>query len=225
MNFYMLVKGKSSEMKVYPKLISYYKPGYKRVADLQDIDVNSYYMFSGNGMPSLYTRIQPSLDDIAEFNRTHKEKIEEFIICLDTDYYGDEDKTYFRITQEISKCNNKDEIQFDIIMQTNCLETWFLGNRSAYPAQYGDDFKNYACYYNVSVHDPEKMKPPTSSLSIGAYSKQYLKKMLNESGMTYSVSNVRYITTNEYIAELNKRYKDTNHIKSFGYFEKFMARL
>lgn len=103
MNFYMLVEGKSTEMKVYPKLISVYHPEYHQVKFLDDIRENSYYMFSGQGIPSLYEKIAPSIEDILDFNESHEQKMDQLVICLDTDYYGNEDETYFRVTIRVSK--------------------------------------------------------------------------------------------------------------------------
>ena len=79
MNFYMLVEGKSTEMKVYPKLIAAYHPEYQQVKRLDDIHENSYYMFSGQGIPSLYDKIRPAVEDIIEFNQTHKYQIDRLV--------------------------------------------------------------------------------------------------------------------------------------------------
>ena len=149
MNFYMLVEGKSTEMKVYPKLIAAYHPEYQQVKRLDDIHENSYYMFSGQGIPSLYDKIRPAVEDIIEFNHTHKSQIDRLVVCLDTDYYGNEADTHFRIVQELVKHGGM-EIEFTIISQTTCLETWVLGNRSIFPSVYSSEFKPYADYYNVN---------------------------------------------------------------------------
>ncbi len=224
MNFYMLVEGKSTEMKVYPKLIAAYHPEYQQVKRLDDIHANSYYMFSGQGIPSLYDKIGPAVEDITEFNHTHKPQIDRLVVCLDTDYYGNERDTHFRIVQELVKHGGM-EIEFTIILQTMCLETWFLGNRSMFPSVYSREFKPFAAHYNVSEADPEKMQAPREESSIGGYSKKYLKKMLNESGKTYSVSQVKHITTKEYIGQMDQRFEETGHIHSYHYFKDFMREL
>ncbi len=224
MNFYMLVEGKSTEMKVYPKLIAAYHPEYQQVKRLDDIHENSYYMFSGQGIPSLYDKIRPAVEDIIEFNHTHKSQIDRLVVCLDTDYYGNEADTHFRIVQELVKHGGM-EIEFTIILQTMCLETWFLGNRSIFPSVYSSEFKPYADYYNVSEADPEKMQAPWEESSIGGYSKKYLKKMLNESSKTYSVSQVKHVTTKEYIDQMDQRLEETGHIHSYHYFKDFMREL
>ena len=224
MNFYMLVEGKSTEMKVYPKLIAAYHPEYQQVKRLDDIHENSYYMFSGQGIPSLYDKIRPAVEDITEFNGTHKSQIDRLVVCLDTDYYGNERDTHFRIVQDLVKHGGM-EIEFTIILQTMCLETWFLGNRSMFPSVYSSEFRPYAAHYNVSEADPEKMQAPREESSIGGYSKKYLKKMLNESGKTYSVSQVKHITTKEYIGQMDQRFEETGHIHSYHYFKDFMREL
>lgn len=224
MNFYMLVEGKSTEMKVYPKIIEQCHPEYVLVNDLEDISENSYFMFSGHGMPALYNAIRPALEDIKLFNESHKEKITQFVICLDTDYYGSEEETYYRIMQEIQK-NSADGVEVSVILQTMCIETWFLGNQDAFPEKYGNEFERYVKYYDVSVDDPEKMRKPEEASSIGNYSKTYLKKMLNETGRTYSVSRIKDVTTPAYIAGMEKRLKRTGHIQSYRYLQKFLEKL
>lgn len=110
-------------------------------------------------------------------------------------------------------------------MQTMCLESWFLGNREVFPKIYSENFKPYVTYFDVSKEDPERMTPPEGEGSIGGYSKQYLKKMMNETGKTYSVSNVNHVTTIKYIQEIDQRLKETGHINSYHYFKDFMESL
>lgn len=69
------------------------------------------------------------------------------------------------------------------------------------------------------------MVAPEGSGSIGGYSKQYLKKMLNESGKTYSVSQVKHVTTKEYISKMDERQSLTGHINSYHYFKDFLDEL
>ncbi len=69
------------------------------------------------------------------------------------------------------------------------------------------------------------MQAPKEESSIGGYSKKYLKKMLNEGGKTYSVSQVKHVTTKEYIAEVDRRLEETGHIDSYHYFKDFMKEL
>ena len=224
MNFYMLVEGKSTEMKVYPKWIAHFCPQYKLVNDIEEITEDSYYMFSGNGMPGLYHEIAPALEDISMFNQNHEYKIEQFVVCLDTDYYGSEDETYYRVSQEIIK-NQIDGVEFSIILQTMCIETWFLGNRKEFPMNYGDDFEKFVDHYNVSLLDPEEMSEPEEEGSIGKYSKKYLKKMLAENGKTYSVSKVDSVTAEEYINGVEERFENTDHIKSYRYLKGFIESI
>lgn len=221
MNFYMLVEGKSTEMKVYPKWIAHFCPQYKLVKDIEEITEDSYYMFSGNGMPGLYHEIAPALSDISIFNQNHECKIEQFVVCLDTDYYGSEDETYYRVSQEIMK-NQVDDVEFSIILQTMCIETWFLGNREEFPPKYSKKFEGFVNHYNVSLLDPEEMREPEDEGSIGKYSKKYLKRMLTENGKTYSVSKVDSVSTKEYINGVEERFKKTSHIKSYKYFKDFI---
>ena len=65
MNIYFLVEGKRTEMKVYPKWLSYLVPQLQRVNAHQNVKDNNYFMFSGNGFPSLpHNHLRNAIEDI-----------------------------------------------------------------------------------------------------------------------------------------------------------------
>lgn len=47
MNFYFLLEDEKSFLKVLPKWLEYIDFGYKRVADIQEIQENNYILQSG----------------------------------------------------------------------------------------------------------------------------------------------------------------------------------
>jgi hypothetical protein len=53
MNIYFLVEGKKTEIKVYPKWLNILMPDLKRVNNFDATVENNYYIFGGNGFPSL----------------------------------------------------------------------------------------------------------------------------------------------------------------------------
>lgn len=228
MNFYMLVEGKLTEKLVYPKLLKHYKPEYERVFHLPDIKNNNYYIQSGFGVPNFYDKILPSIEDINEHNLKCTQKIDCFVACLDADFLGSVEDTNDRLERELLKAAQQGAslgIKDVFIIQNKCIETWFLGNSLAFPMEnYTDKFKPYARHYNVSTNDPEYMDS-ADSRSIGNYTKDYLRSMLNESEKSYSVSNVSAVTQPEYIKEMDKRCKVTGHINSFNSFLQFLKLL
>lgn len=216
MNFYMLVEGKSTEMAVYPRIIRHYRPEYTQVFLLDDIRENNFFLVSGMGIPSLYDRIAPSIEDIREHNRMSEYKIDSLVIVLDADIYGSVEATYEKVVRELQKANI-DNIQWEIIVQNKCIETWFLGNCEAYPEAYSDAFAPFADHYNVSQQDPEQMSGDGEH-SIGTYSKIYLKKMLNETKRTYTERRVKDVTTPEYFEGMNSRILEAEDVASYKAF-------
>ena len=71
MNIYFLVEGKRTEMKVYPKWLSHLVPNLKRVDAYQNVESNNYYIFSGNGFPSLLdNHLRNCIEDINSTKKT-----------------------------------------------------------------------------------------------------------------------------------------------------------
>lgn len=224
MKFYMLVEGKSTEVKVYPKIIEYYRPEMQQVFDLSELKENRYFIYSGMGIPSLYDKIWPTVEDIRMFNASHEQKIDFLLISLDADVRGSVEATYEKIVRELQKAN-ADEIDWRIIIQNKCIESWFLGNAEAFPKNYSEEFKPYAEYFNVAEYDPEEMESPQpESMSVGTYTKKYLKKMLRETGGTYTERKVNTVTSKEYIAGMQKRIEDTEHLNSFREFVEWLEQ-
>ncbi len=81
MNLYFLVEGKRTEKKVYPAWLSHLVPSLRRVAFLDEIDVNTYFIFSGEGYPSLIgVHFQNAIQDYRQSG-----KLDRLVVCLDVD--------------------------------------------------------------------------------------------------------------------------------------------
>ena len=65
MNIYFLVEGRRTEKKVYPKWISYLIPELSEIKDPSIANGNNYYLFNGNGFPSILdNHLRNSVKDI-----------------------------------------------------------------------------------------------------------------------------------------------------------------
>ena len=81
MNIYFLVEGKRIEMKVYPKWLSYLVPELQRSTTFDTVAQNNYFIFSGNGFPSLLNNhLRNCVIDI-----NNAGNYDYFVICLDAD--------------------------------------------------------------------------------------------------------------------------------------------
>ena len=58
MNFYIVVEGDKTEMSVYPAWLTILAPTYTRIENAWEVNENNYYIFSGGGIPSIYTHVK-----------------------------------------------------------------------------------------------------------------------------------------------------------------------
>jgi hypothetical protein len=93
MNIYFLVEGKKTERKVYPAWLSHLLPELQQVRSYNEVDKNSYYLFSAEGYPSIiYEHFPNAVVDIVANG-----KYNYLVICLDA-----EENTVTAIKQEIT---------------------------------------------------------------------------------------------------------------------------
>ena len=224
MNIYFLVEGKRTEMKVYPKWLSHLVPQLQRVNTHQNVDENNYYIFSGNGFPSLLNNhLRNSIEDI---NNT--KKYDYFVICLDADEQNiqqcKQDILDFMISENLVLNSN---IQFEIIVQNKCLETWFLGNPKIFKKNPDNDFlRECVAFYNVKSNDPELMEKILDfEGSISIFHSRYLQQLLSERNIRYSKNNPQGVTEEYFLQTLINRNQKTGHIQSFKYFIDFCNKI
>jgi len=224
MNIYILVEGQSTETDLYPAWLSYLIPELSRVNYFDEVEQNNYYLFSSNGIPSVYDDIINATKDI---NST--DKYDYFVICLDAN-----SATVNQREDKIVKLLKDEQVNLintplKIIVQNRCIETWLLGNIKVYSRNPQNDsqFIEYSDFYNVSQNDPELMnKPDHFRGSISNFHIAYLKAMFRERGkMTYSKSNSKEVQKSSYLKELKKRVSATPHLKSLSTFFEFCEQI
>lgn len=224
MNIYFLVEGKRTEMKVYPKWLSLLIPELTRVDSHEHVTNNNYYIFSGNGYPSLlHNHLRNSIDDVNDVGQ-----YDYFVICLDSD------------EQSIADCEKEilDFIAAEgiilnpitklvIIVQNKCLESWFLGNTKIFKKNPSSSFlRDCVMHYNVKKEDPELMlKPANFDESTSVFHASYLQELLAERGVNYTKKNPQAVTEKYYLEELIIRSNKTRHISSFMFFINFCSFL
>jgi len=64
MNLYFLVEGRRTEKKVYSAWIHHVFPHLRKAATIDEVESNHFFIISGNGYPSYYSRIPTALEDI-----------------------------------------------------------------------------------------------------------------------------------------------------------------
>jgi hypothetical protein len=224
MNVYFLVEGKRTEMKVYPKWLDILIPQLKRVQWHHEVIINNYYIFTGDGFPSLLdNHLRNSVEDINSSGN-----FDYLVICLDSD-----DETISERKKQVLDFIEEEKIELNpttelvIIVQNKCFETWFLGNTKIFKNNPDSSFLlDCTKHYNVKIEDPELMEKPVDfEQTTAIFHSTYLQEIFTERKIRYSKKNPQEVTEEYFLKELIKRNEKTDHIKSFRNFIDFCIKI
>lgn len=225
MNLYIIVEGKETEPIVYTAWLKILAPRMAKVENAWDVVENNYYLFSSQGIPSIYKHVANAIVDINSINAGNKGKYDYLLVCLDT-----EEETREYIEKQISKAVKENgeelkDVQLLVFEQKVCMETWFLGNRKVFKANAQDDvLLSYISEYNVRDLNPEDMNNlrPENYSTKAKFHQDYLKRMFRERNIRYSKSKPDEVCNKPFLEQLISRYHDTNDIKTFGCWYEFI---
>lgn len=221
MNIYLLVEGRRTEKKVYPRWLGHLLPELTEVDDAFKVTKNNYYVFNGNGYPSLLdNHLKNAITDVNNIN-----KFNYLAICLDSD-----DETVLDKKNEVLDFISNNNIKLincslAIIVQNKCIETWFLGNKRVYSRQpLSQELRRYTSFYNVQENDPELMGS-IDETTCAQFHEVYLSEMLREKNIRYTKKNPNGVIEKYYLIEIIKRQTETNHLLSFKDFLDFCTSI
>lgn len=225
MNIYIIVEGKTTEPIVYTAWLNILVPQMSKIENAWEVAENNYYLFSSQGIPSIYKHVANAIVDINNINAGNKGKYDYLLVCLDT-----EEETREYIEEQISKAVNENgeelkDAKLLVFEQKVCMETWFLGNRKVFKANAQDDvLLSYISEYNVRDLNPENMNNlrPEHYSTKAKFHQDYLKRMFRERNMRYSKSKPDEVCKELFLKQLISRYHDTNDIKTFGSWYEFI---
>jgi hypothetical protein len=224
MNIYFLVEGKQTEMKVYPKWLSYLIPKLSKVQWHHQVINNNYCIFTGSGFPSLLdNHLRNSIADVNSSGN-----FDYFVICLDSDDDTIEERKKlvldFIMDEEIVINPNT---QLVIIVQNKCLETWFLAHTKNFKKNpINESLREYVGFYNVKSNDPELMgKIPDFEGSTSIFHSSYLQQLLSERNIKYTKNNPQGVMEEYFLQNLINRNQKTGHIQSFKFFIDFCIKI
>ena len=225
MNLYIIVEGKATEPIVYTAWLKILAPQMVKIENAWEVAENNYYIFSSQGIPSIYKHVANAIVDINNINASNKGKFDYLLVCLDT-----EEETREYIEEQISEAvkGNGEKLkdtQLLVFEQKVCMETWFLGNRKVFKANAQDEvLLSYISEYNVRDLNPEDMKNlrPENYSTMAQFHHDYLKRMFRERNMRYRKSKPDEVCKEPFLEQLISRYHDTNDIKTFGSWYEFI---
>lgn len=214
MNLYVVVEGEVGEKKVYASWIPFVNPSLQQVGNISDFDQNNFIIISGNGYPNYFDIIKSAAQDVAD-----NENIDMLVIAVDSEELEMEER-FSEIEKYVSELQL--EIEYSIIVQHFCIETWALGNQlivKRNPQSY--KLKGFLNKYNVSQSDPELL-PSNDELDLNRaqFAERYLRALLQEKyrNLTYTKKNPDALLCEKYYLNVKKRLETTGHVGSFKQF-------
>lgn len=216
MNLYFLVEGRRTERKVYPKWLGILLPQLQQVTYLEEVTHNHFYLFSGNGYPSILdNHLANAITEINDMGN-----IDYLIMCIDAD-----EATVAERKQEVLTFMAEHQLElhyktkFVLIIQNRCIETWCLGNQRIFKRNPEfEPLKEYVNFYNVQKDDPEKMGKLVEFETHSQFHEDYLSELLHVRNIAYTKKNPKGIVEAYYLQELENRVNTTNHIQTFKVF-------
>ncbi len=214
MNIYLVVEGRVGEKQVYAHWVPLVNPSLTVVHSLADVTSNNLVIYSGNGYPQYFDIIKAGVSDVA--SNSH---IDRLVVAVDS-----EDMSYAGKRAEVNNfiSSLRTSVDYRIIVQHFCLETWALGNQAIVTRNPRDQkLREYRRYYDILRSDPELLPEyPPQHLNRSQFAMLYLKKILNEKyrKLTYTKSNPSALLHEKYFQRVKARLTTTGHISSFDDF-------
>jgi len=177
-------------------------------------DKHYFIIYSGGGYPNYLEVIEAGVDDVSS-----NEHIDRLVIAVDSEELSyDENRLEIdEFIKSLGKC-----LDYKIIVQHFCLETWALGNQAIVSRGPKDmQLRKYREYFDVLNNDPELLPEyPEDKLSRAQFAERYLGKLLNEKyrNLSYRKSNPGTLLHKKYYERLKMRLEKTGHIPSFNDF-------
>lgn len=177
MNLYFLVEGAVTESILYPAWLAHILPLHRRVRQPSEATENCYYLISGQGYPQILNQIPPAVDNIRANN-----VFSYLVFCADVEDDNPIEKKAL-ILRKLEASQNKlpTGVEFKVILQMRCIESWLLGNRTVFPKNpISTKLKKYIDMYNVHEQCPELMDGHDDFMTRAAFHFDYLKLIFKE---------------------------------------------
>ena len=214
MNIYLVVEGRVGEKQVYGFWVPLVNPVLKITNNIEEVTENCLHVISGGGYPNYFDVIADGIKDV-EANKT----FDRLVIAIDSEDMSYEDKK--TEIQTFIK-DYKTLIDYRIVVQHFCLETWALGNRVIFPRNpKNSHIREYRNYFNVLINDPELLPDyPKEELNRSQFAEKYLRFTLNDKykNLSYSKNNPQALLHITYFERVRSRFLETGHISSFRDF-------
>jgi hypothetical protein len=222
-NLYFLLEGKRTEKRLYGSWLPHLLPSFSRVDFFDDVESNNYFLFSGEGYPSLLDRHLPNaVQDISQSGR-----YSHLVVCLDADECttAEREKEVYHAIACFPK--ELERTRPVVVVQNRCIETWLLGNRRVVSRNpQSETLRRYRQFYDVIDNDPELMGiHPDFSLH-APFHHDYLRVVFRERSLRYDKARPGHACERTFLTELQRRVEEAPHeLRSLGGFLNFCTAL
>lgn len=224
MNFYMVVEGEVGEKQVYGNWIPYVNPALRCALTINDVTEDSFYIISGGGYPNLLEVIDSAVEDMSILVRQGTAIFDRLVIAVDSEEesHNLKYKEIDSIVLDSLARLRLSHLDYKIIVQHFCLETWALGNKRLVTNNIKQvELGELINHHNVAKYDPELLTPKDpESMNRAQTATKYLKLLLNNKNksLTYNKGNPGALLHMKYFEQIKQRADDTGHIPSFKSF-------
>jgi hypothetical protein len=211
MKWYIVVEGRQTERKLYQSWLAHAFHGLERVARIEDMAENRYYLIVGHGYPSYLDRIRAAIDDI----RDHGAAFDHLLVCVDAEEMSAEQR---RAEIEDIIHEHSCTVDHTVAVHDCCIETWLLGNATLVRRNpQREALRRYQAFYDVRELDPESMPSMDRTKPRATFHHDYLCEMFRERTIHYSKSRPGHACEPTYLQELVKRVDTTAHLRSLAF--------
>lgn len=214
MNIYLVVEGNVGEKQVYAHWVPLVNPSISVVSNIDDVSKNNLFIIGGGGYPNYFDVIKDGALDVNSLD-----KFDRLVVAIDSEQMSHKEK---RIEVEDYMNYLGLNINYKIIVQHFCLETWALGNIVIVSRRPRDSrLAKYKRFFDVLTRDPELLPDwPDENMNRSQVAECYLRRLLNDKyrNLTYSKRDPSALLNDSYYQRVKSRHDNTGHISSFKDF-------
>ncbi len=217
-----MVEGEVGERKLYEKWIPFVNKDFSYAQTINQVVTNNFFIQIGGGFPNYFRVINDAITDVRELKDTNGLPLfDRLVIVIDS-----EDYTFSQKMQEIenyvtSKIGDS-YLDYKVIIQHFCLETWGLANRKIITSNIQNvELLKYKKIFDLALNDPENLPDLLDEdLNRAQFASKYLRLLLNNKfrNLSYNKSDPGPLLNQKYYTEVLNRHLNEKHIPSFVNF-------
>lgn len=215
MNIYVLVEGKKGSKKIYKYWIPYLNPILSNIDYPNEFNNNNFLLVAGYGQPQFLNRVDNAVTD-----SNNIPKIDRLVIAVDSEDLEFDEK-HDEIENRIRQIGCR--VEYRIVIQHFCIETWLLGNETNFRRHPQDQrLKLFRNIFDIRTRDPELLPPhEENSWNRAQFAYYYLRAGIQDKyggRKSYTKTRPGFTIEKSYFTRVKDRFKKKEHIKSFESF-------